>query len=265
MSALMEATDVVVTAGAKRILDGVSLRLNAGETVAVVGPNGAGKSTLLRVLAGELRPRAGRVQLHGKDLASFGPRLLAQHRAVLSQSITVAFPFRVSEVVAMGAGDGRGPKVDALVAAALAEVDLSALGERIFPTLSGGEQQRAHFARILVQMACAEAMHGPGVLLLDEPTASLDLKHQLALAATAKQCAARGAAVLAIMHDLNLATLFADRIVVLDAGRVAREGAPGAVITDDLLASVFGVRSAVGLVPSAGTPFVLPHAARPAG
>ncbi len=140
--------------------------------------------------------------------------------------------------------------------------------DRIVTTLSGGEQQRAHFARVLVQLACAEAVHGPGVLLLDEPTASLDLRHQLDVARVARQCAARGVAVVAILHDLNLAALFADRIVVLDAGRLAASGPPAAVITDETLDRIFGVGDAVRRVPAGNEPFVLPHSAvskRPQG
>ena len=262
--AILQASDVVVMAGGRRILDGVSISLKAGETIAVVGPNGAGKSTLLRVLAGELRPSQGQVLLDGGSVASLRPRLLAQRRAVLSQSISVTFPFTLAEVIAMGAGDGRGEVVDALVATAVADVDLCGFEQRIFSTLSGGEQQRGHFARVLVQMACGEARHGPGVLLLDEPTASLDLRHQLALTASAKRCAGRGVAVLAIVHDLNLATLFADRIVVLQQGRVVADGPPAEVVNEELLEKVFGVRGAVGRIPEGHRPFVLPHAAEPA-
>jgi iron complex transport system ATP-binding protein len=261
--AILEATDLVAVAGDRRILDGVSLVLNPGEVVVVVGPNGAGKSTLLRILAGELRPHRGRVTIDGRDLARYGPRELAQRRAVLSQSIAVTFPFTLADVIAMGAGDGRGPTVDALVRGAIDEVDLCGFEDRIFSTLSGGEQQRGHFARVLVQMACGEARHGPGVLLLDEPTSSLDLRHQLALAASAKRCAARGVAVLAIIHDLNLAALLGDRIVVLGGGRLMAEGEPADVVNEDLLQEVFGVRGAVGQIPL-GKPFVLPHAAEPA-
>ena len=170
---------MTVRAGARAILDAVSLAIAPGETVALVGPNGAGKSTLLRVLSGELAADAGTVVLKGREPRAYEPRVLALHRAVLSQHTSVAFPFSVAEVVRMGAGDRRGAAVEPLVDAALAEVDLAGFRERIITTLSGGEQQRAHFARVLVQLACGEAAHGPGVLLLDEPTASLDLRHQL--------------------------------------------------------------------------------------
>jgi iron complex transport system ATP-binding protein len=259
MSAVVEAERVGVRIGSKALLDDVSLTISAGETVALVGPNGAGKSTLLRTLSGELSPTTGTVRLKGREPRAYGPRLLALHRAVLSQSVTVAFPFSVAEVVRMGAGERRGPAVDALVDRALNEVDLVAFRERIIGTLSGGEQQRAHFARVMVQLACGEAAHGPGVLLLDEPTASLDLRHQLDIVATARRCVGRGIAVIAILHDLNLASLFADRIVVLHDGRIAGDGPPARIVTDSMLERVFGVRSAVGRVPGKNMPFVLPH------
>ena len=181
---------------------------------------------------------------------------------MLSQDVTVVFPFTVTEIVQMGAGNRRGTRVDALVADALDEVDLSELAERTITTLSGGEQQRAHFARVLVQLAYGEAQHGPGVLLLDEPTASLDLRHQLDLIEATRRCAERGTTVIAILHDLNLAALFADRVVVLHQGTVAGDGPPHATITDAMLASVFNVDAAVGRAPPAGVPFVLPHAMR---
>jgi iron complex transport system ATP-binding protein len=260
---MLAAANAGLLVGRKAIVAGVSVALAPGETVALVGPNGAGKSTLLRMLSGELRPTSGSVTLKGRALADYAPRDLAQHRAVLSQSITIAFPFTVGEIVAMGAGDGRGRSIDEMVEKALAEVDLGGFAERIFTTLSGGEQQRAHFARALVQIACGEARHGPGLLLLDEPTASLDLKHQLALAECVRRCAERGTTVLAILHDLNLAAVFADRIVVMDRGRIAADGAPRSVITDALLREVFAVRDAVGRTPQDAMPFVLPHAASP--
>jgi iron complex transport system ATP-binding protein len=257
---VLAATSISGRIGAKTLLDHVSLSLGFGEIVALVGPNGAGKSTLLRVLSGDLAPHAGTVRLNGRTLASYGPRALADRRAVLSQSLNVGFPFTVAEIVRMGAGDGRG--IDDLVEAALAEVDLGNFHERVITTLSGGEQQRAHFARVLVQLACGEAAHGPGLLLLDEPTANLDLRHQLDVMAAASARAARGVTVVAILHDLNLATLLAKRIVVLDHGRIDSDGEPGRVITDAMLERVLGVANAVGRTPAQGTPFVLPHVAR---
>jgi iron complex transport system ATP-binding protein len=262
MTAVLTSASVSVRIGIKALLGGVSLAFEPGESVALVGPNGAGKSTLLRVLAGELSPTAGTVKLKGRPLATYTPRALALHRTVLSQNIHVTFPFTVDDIVRMGAGDHRHAGLDALVDRGLAEVDLEDCRDRLITTLSGGEQQRAHFARALVQLACGEAVHGPGVLLLDEPTASLDLRHQLDLLRSAGERAARGATVIAILHDLNLAALFADRIIVLHRGSVAADGPPAATITDTTLEAVFGVSAAVSRTPPPGSPFVLPHQAR---
>jgi iron complex transport system ATP-binding protein len=177
----------------------------------------------------------------------------------------VAFPFTVTEVVRMGGGGRRGRGVDALVEHALADVELDGFQDRIIGTLSGGEQQRVHLARVLVQLACCEAQCGPGVLMLDEPTANLDLRHQLDIVATTRRCAARGVAVIAILHDLNLAAIAADRLVVLDRGRVAADGPPRDTITEAMLDRVFGVTGAVCDAPPAGMPLVLPHVARKGG
>jgi iron complex transport system ATP-binding protein len=265
MTPVLAATAIGVSIGGKALLDGVSLAFAPGEIVVLVGPNGAGKSTLLRVLSGDITPRSGTVQLKGRALASYGPQALARHRAVLAQSVAVTFPFTVADIVRMGAGDRRGRQVDDLVDAALAEVDLQGFRERSITTLSGGEQQRAHFARVLVQFACGEAAHGPGVLLLDEPTASLDLRHQLDVIAATMSRAARGATVIVVLHDLNLAALLAQRVVVLDGGRVVADGTPEATITDATIEGAFGVTQTVGRVPEDGRPFVLPHHARRLG
>lgn len=257
---LLQATRIGYRAGDKQILREVDLSLAGGETVAVVGPNGAGKTTLLRTLSGELSPTQGNVLLRGRNVRAYSASELAQHRSVLSQHVSVAFPFTVREIVGMGAGGGSGKRFEAMVSQALAEVGLTDLGHRVITTLSGGEQQRAHFARILVQVATGEAMHGPGLVLLDEPTASLDLKHQLALAEAARRFARRGVAVLAIVHDLNLAALMADRVAVLANGRLVLDGAPAHAISEQMLSDVFGVAQAVSRVPQSA-PFVLPHQA----
>lgn len=262
MTPALEARAVSVQIGSRRLLDGVSLAIGQGESVALVGPNGAGKSTLLRALSGEIACREGTIILKGREPRAWRPRELARQRAVLSQHTVVTFPFTVAEIVRMGAGEARGARVEELVDQALAEVDLAGFRERIIGTLSGGEQQRAHFARVLVQLAVGERASGPGILLLDEPTASLDLRHQLDLIAAARRCAGRGVTVIAIMHDLNLATLLAERIIVLDQGRIAADGAAREAINDGMLQRVFGVASAVDRVPEANLPFVLPQGAR---
>lgn len=237
------------------LLDRVSARVHGGETVAIVGPNGAGKSTLLRLLSGDLKCSGGGIRLKGRDLASFSSRDLANHRVMLSQHVNVSFPFTVEEIVFMGAGDRARATAQQLVDAAIAELELEPFRHRELPTLSGGEQQRAHFARVLVQLACGEADHGPGVLLLDEPTSSLDLRYQINLVEVAKRRARAGTAVVAVLHDLNLAVRFADRIIVLRKGTVAADGSPAETITDRMIADVFDVETSIGT--EGGQPYVL--------
>ena len=192
MTAALEAEGVFdPSRRRKTMLDAIDLRFAAGEMVAMVGPNGAGKSTLLRTLSGDLRPARGAIRLKDRDVAAYLPRLLAQRRAMLSQHVTVTFPFTVEEIVGMGAGDRGRARAQPLVECRARRSRPCALPAAASPTLSGGEQQRAHFARVLVQLGCGEEMHGPGVLLLDEPTASLDLRHQLALIAATQRRAAR--------------------------------------------------------------------------
>jgi iron complex transport system ATP-binding protein len=259
MSPLLEAASISVRAGTSRLLDDVSLSLARSQTVALVGPNGAGKSTLLRVLAGELRPQSGHVRLQGRELTSYAPHLLAAHRAVLSQRNHIAFPFTVTDVVRMGIDRPGGSKVETLVEATLAEFDMIDLADRTITSLSGGEQQRAHFARVLVQLAWGQEHNGSGILLLDEPTAGLDLRHQLGMLKAMRHRAERGALVVAILHDLNLAVLFAERIVVLDHGRICFDGRPDEAITDGMLERVFGIETTVRRAPASAMPFVLPQ------
>jgi iron complex transport system ATP-binding protein len=259
---LLEAKSVSVHVRSATLLDNVSVALCGGETVAIVGPNGAGKSTLLRSLSGDQHVSDGAIYLKGRPLASFTPRELAQHRAVLSQHVNVSFPFLVEDIILMGAGEQPRAAVQSLVDQAIAELDLEAFRHREMTTLSGGEQQRAHFARVLVQLACGESDHGPGILLLDEPTSSLDLRHQISLLEIAKRRAADGFAVIAVLHDLNLAIRFADRVVVLNNGHLHADGPTAETITADLIKTVFKVETAVGL--DDGRPFVLPQRMRPA-
>jgi len=263
MTALLEAQSVSMTVGGATLVDAVSLQIGAGEMVAIVGPNGAGKSTLLRMLSGDLKPSRGTIKLKQRDLHGYAPRELARHRAMLSQHVNVTFPFTVEEIVAMGAGESPRATARGLVEAALDEVGLAQFRFRQLPTLSGGEQQRAHFARVLVQLACGEALHGPGLLLLDEPTSSLDLRHQIDLVETARRRAARGTAVIAILHDLNLAMRFADRILLLHSGRLAVDGDRAAAMQADTLRKIFEIDVAIEYT-NGGVPFLLPQTMQPA-
>ena len=264
MSAILEAQSISMTIGGATLVDGIDLRIEAGEMVAIVGPNGAGKSTLLRMLSGDLRPTRGQIRLKQREIHAYPPRQLAHHRAMLSQHVNVTFPFTVEEIVHMGAGDAGRAAAQRLVDAALTEVDLASFAHRQLPTLSGGEQQRAHFARVLVQLACGEAQHGPGLLLLDEPTSSLDMRHQIDLVETAKRRAQNGTAVIAVLHDLNLAMRFADRIVLLHRGRLAVDGGRADAITAETIRRIFEVDVTIDYTDQ-GVPFLLPQTMRPTG
>jgi iron complex transport system ATP-binding protein len=241
---MLTAEGISLVRGGKRLLDAVSCRVRAGELLVVLGPNGAGKSTLLRVLAGELRPDAGRVRLCGRPLAAWPARALAQQRAVLPQQSTLGFPFLVEEVVAMGRSPHRDTdlaRAGAIIAAAMDCADVGHLAGRRYPSLSGGERQRVQLARVLSQV-WEPAPAGPRLLLLDEPTAALDIAHQHQLLGIGRRLIAGGdLGVVAILHDLNLALGYADRILVLAAGRVLAEGPPALIADEGHLSAAFSI------------------------
>ncbi|MDQ0304722.1 heme ABC transporter ATP-binding protein [Ancylobacter polymorphus] len=248
------AHDIGFSAGGRHLLEAASVAVRPGTVTVLIGPNGAGKSTLFKLMAGERRPQRGQVTLDGIDLAGLRPAQLARLRAVLPQSVHVAFPFTVAEVVGIGAARGR--DLPARIGRALARVELGALASQNYELLSGGEKQRVQLARALVQL---EASEGPGYLLLDEPTASLDLAQQLLVLRLMRDLAAEGAGILAVLHDLNLAAMVADEIVALKQGRVAVRGTPEQVLTQACIADLYGVDVRVGWAPP--TPFLLPQAA----
>lgn len=238
---LARGEQLSVVRGQKALLDQVSVELRAGELTVVVGPNGAGKSTLLRSLSGEITPSYGKVSFFGTPLASWEPRALARRRAVVAQHVHVAFPWRVWDLVALGRmpHDTRAQENERVVRDALVQVGMSDFAERSSNQLSGGELQRVHLARAIAQLGGSEQ----GVLLLDEPTASLDPAHQYETLRLAQRLAHAGHAVLCILHDLALAARYADRALVLRAGQCVRQGPAREVIEPDLLAQVFQIRT----------------------
>ncbi len=244
--------------GGRQVLRGGDLAVREGELVAVVGPNGAGKSTLLRVLAGLLAPSAGTVTIDGVDVAAMARREVARRVAVVPQVFDTLFPFTVREVVTLGRtarlgllGTLRARDVGA-VARALDEFALRELADRRIDRLSGGERQRAVLAMALAQEA--------SVLLLDEPTVHLDPAHQRStLERLARLARERGLAIVAVLHDLNLASALATRVLALADGKILRDGDPRAVITPDLVREIFG--SGLRVVAHGGRPFVLPEPA----
>ncbi|MEN0060638.1 MAG: heme ABC transporter ATP-binding protein [Myxococcota bacterium] len=254
---MVSGSDVSVVRG-RPILDGVDLELTEGTLTAVCGPNGAGKSTLLKALSGEITPSRGEVRLGDRRLADWPRRRLAQLRAVLPQASRLSFPFLVEEVVQLGRLPyGRSPRDEALVHTSLEAVGMQGFVGRRYTTLSGGERQRVHLARILAQVEGFDD-DGPRVLFLDEPTSSLDLGHADLVLSIARQRVDAGMAVMVVLHDLNLAATWADRMVVLDRGRRVAEGTPDDVLSEDLLQTVFGVRAHLLTHPDTGRPLVVP-------
>lgn len=239
---MIEARGLRVTAGGRRLLQGVRLAVRPGEVLAVIGPNGAGKSTLLRALAGELRSRPGMVLFEGQPIGGLDARALARRRAVVSQSVELAFPMRVAEIVMLGRlpwhGSAEAARDAGAVARALERAGVTPLQDRAYGTLSGGERQRVQLARALAQIDGAQR---PAALLLDEPTASLDAAHRAGLLRLLRGLAAEGLAVLAILHDLNEARFVADRVAVLREGRLYASGPADAVLRASALGAVYGV------------------------
>ncbi len=241
--------------GHRWILRAVDLDARRGEVLALVGPNGAGKSTLLAALAGDRPLDEGAVSLDGTPLSSWTWRELAMRRAVLPQEVALSFPFSTRAVVEMGRapwfGTDRAGEDPAAVADAVARVEVTGFLDRPVTTLSGGERARVALARVLAQRA--------GTLLLDEPTAALDLRHQELVLRVAREDAARGAAVVVVLHDLGLAAAHADRIALLGEGRIRRVGSPGEVLTGPSLSEVYGTEVEVIAHPRTGQPLVLPR------
>jgi iron complex transport system ATP-binding protein len=239
------------------VLRGIDLRLEPGEMVALIGPNGAGKSTLLRLISGVVRPTAGQALLEGRDLAKLSrtPREVARQVAVVPQEGPIPPGITVREMVELG----RTPYARALlgesaadrraVERAMTAAGVVELAKRFLDELSGGERQRVILARAIAQQ--------PRLLLLDEPTANLDLHHQVAMLELVRGLTREhGLAVLAAVHDLQLAALYCDRVALLHRGRIVSQGSPEAVLTEPLLLATFGQRVALSAHPTHGVPLV---------
>ena len=241
MSAALELRDVSVSLGGRSIVHDVSLSLAPARLVALLGPNGAGKTTLLKAMAG-LLPSRGTLSVGGHDLAGLGRRQRAQQIGYLPQGHQIHWPLSARDVVALGRfphGLADPAQMNAshaaVVSAAMARTDTTRFADQAVMTLSGGERARVMLARVLAVEA--------GIVLADEPTASLDPRHQITVMQDLKAESRRGALVVAVTHDIALASRLADEIVLMHEGRIVAQGVPSKVLTDDILATVYGVRA----------------------
>jgi len=253
--------DVAVDLGGRRVIDGIDLDVEPGTFVAFVGPNGAGKTTLLGTVNGLVAPASGRVTVGGADTTALSARGLARRVATVPQEPTLGFDFPVRDVVAMGRTPHRSRFSRAsaddrrAVDRALERASLVGLADRSVGELSGGERRRVLLARALAQAT--------PVLVFDEPTANLDVNHQIRTLETVRDLVAEGRTALAAIHDLDLAARFCDAIAVLADGRVLASGRPGDVLTESVVEAAFGVRAHVDENPATGTPRVTAlHATR---
>ncbi|WP_322789105.1 heme ABC transporter ATP-binding protein [Thiohalocapsa halophila] len=270
-AATLSALGIGVQRQGRPLLEDVALTLTAGELLVLLGANGAGKSTLLKCLAGELAPDRGQVLLNGRALERWRPLDAARRRAVLPQASPLSFPFTALEVVLMGriphggAQRGTGSADLTIAAEALAAAEADHLVQRRYTTLSGGERQRVHLARVLAQLWEPLPDDEPQWLLLDEPTASLDLAHQHSVLALARRWVHRSGrrrlGVLVVLHDLNLAAQYADRIAVLKQGRLLLAGTPRDVLQPDAVQDAFGLPVRVLPHPELDCPLIVPRAA----
>lgn len=246
------------------ILDDISIDLSPGQWIGILGPNGAGKSTLLRIMAGVLPASTGVVYFAGKTLEQWPNRERAQQLAFLPQRTDLSFPFHVREVVALGRAphlerwQSEGVADEDIIQRAMQLTEVAQLADRNVLTLSGGEFQRVMLARALAQ--------NPAFLLLDEPTTSLDMRHQFALADILTALVRQGVTVVSVLHDLNLAAAACASVVLLHAGQVYAAGTPRAVLTVDAIRAVYEVDIALGENPETGALHIIPlRAARSAG
>ena len=252
---LIELNSVGLALDGRAILKNVSLQVFPGEVLALVGPNGAGKSSLLSVMSGDEQATTGRALLQGRDVSKYRVDEAARQRSVLMQSNEVSFPFTVAEIVEMG----RAPWArttsladdNKAIAEALEKADVEHLVERRFNQLSGGERARVSLARVLAQRT--------PVVLLDEPTAALDLKHQESVMKTVREIAGQGRAVVVVVHDLSVAAGYADRVAMVVEGKIAAVGSPREVITAKRVFEVYGVAVDIETVGSPARPVILPQ------
>lgn len=254
---LLTASNISVAMHGVKILDDIGLTIDCGKVVAVIGPNGAGKTSLVKAITGDLPLSGGQVAFNGKALDSYPLEERARQLAMLAQQSELNFPFAVADVVRLGrTPHASGLQVDnRIVAETLQAVDMGEHAGKLYTWLSGGEKQRVQLARVLAQVWRAEDAE-VRLLVLDEPTASLDVAHTQQLMRVLREMASDGVGVIMNVHDFNIAARYADHIVVLQDGRLEVEGAPVEVITESMMRRIFKVETRILPNPDNGRPMV---------
>lgn len=253
---MIRAEKVSFQVSGKTLVADVDLTVNSGEVVALLGPNGAGKSSLLKLMSGQWSPSHGRVLFEDRPLGDWQPMEIARKRAVLPQSSTVPFSFLAMEIVLLGRSPhGDASRADSQAREAMKRTECLHLADRTVTTLSGGEMQRVQLARVLVQIGIQTGGKSR-CLLLDEPISNLDPSHQHGALIIARDLAKDGAAVLVVLHDLNLAAQYADRLVLMKEGKIVTSGIADDVLREETIASVFGVRARIVRNPVCDAPAV---------
>ncbi|MBP2000529.1 iron complex transport system ATP-binding protein [Paenibacillus shirakamiensis] len=243
--------------GTQKVLCDLNIHIQSGEFVGIIGPNGSGKTTLLHLISGAVTPSEGEVHIMEQPLSSYSRKALSQQLAVLQQDGIPAISFPVHEVIRMGRypfldwlGRDRYAEVEELITLIMDRLELHALAERPVSELSGGQRQRVALGKVMAQQ--------PAVLLLDEPTTYLDIRYQIQfMELVSRWQQEEGLTVIAVMHDLNLASLFCSRLLVLHEQNIVADGSPHDILTEEMVERVFGVQASATPHPDSGVPQIL--------
>ncbi len=237
---LLDVTNVCITLNNIKLVSNISFKVNTGEILAVVGPNGAGKTSLFKAISSDMNITDGQIHFMRKPISEWGLQEIARHMSILPQLSLLNFPYTVEEVIGLSRiSHCTGTEVDkTIIQEAMASMDMLPMAQRLYTELSGGEKQRTQLARVMAQIWREEDASGR-LMLLDEPTTALDLGHQQQLMKALKQFSKQSTAIIMIVHDFNLALQYADKILVLKAGKSLAQGTPNTVVTENLLEELF--------------------------
>lgn len=257
---MLSIKNVSYSVGKKEIVKNISVDFLPGEFTMILGPNGSGKSTFLKLFSGELNAKGGSIFYADKNISALKKEELAKVRAVMSQQPELGFPLTVEEVVMMGRYPhftfNPGKKDDAICNEVIDQMQITELRERNYLTLSGGEKQRVQFARVLAQI-WEMPLHGHRYLFLDEPLTNLDINYQQEFLTIAKTLTKTDTILVAVMHDINLAVQYADKLIFLKAGELVEHGKPTEILSEKLIKNVFNVDTRIITNPVTGLPLMV--------